>query len=294
MLLSRRAPFSSSFDSFPSLVFDEAKSFFRFRSSFCSLFRKGFFLRPWKLTRAHFSCSTFMLSSSHSSHESNFPKEGSLANSSQHQAEHFSHSDPSYKIVDRPQFPVEKFSHYKRDDTDAYTQKAFSYFVVGSAGLGAVGLGKNAVVGLLQTWGASADVLALANIEVDLSVIPQGATVTLKWRGKPIFIKHRTEEEIEIAKNTPLSDLVDPQKDEERAKRPEWLVVLGVCTHLGCVPLANQGDYNGWFCPCHGSHYDLSGRIRKGPAPLNLEVPPYTFLADDKMIVGIDQENPSQ
>jgi len=132
----------------------------------------------------------------------------------------------------------------------------------------------------------SADVLALANIEVDLGTIPEGSTVTVKWRGKPLFIRHRTQAEIETAVATPLDELKDMEKDEQRAKKPEWLVVLGICTHLGCVPLSNQGDYNGWFCPCHGSHYDLSGRIRKGPAPKNLEVPPYSFMSDDKILVG--------
>jgi len=134
---------------------------------------------------------------------------------------------------------------------------------------------------------ASADVLALANVEVDLSTIPEGVTQTLKYRGKPLFIRHRTAEEISAAETTPMSELKDPQKDEARVQKPEWLLVLGVCTHLGCVPIAGAGDYNGWFCPCHGSHYDTSGRIRKGPAPLNLEVPDYTFTSEDKLIVGI-------
>jgi len=133
---------------------------------------------------------------------------------------------------------------------------------------------------------ASDDVLALASLEVDLSNIEPGQTVTVKWRGKPVFIRHRTPKEIEAAKAEPVSSLRDPQEDSERAVNPEWLVVIGVCTHLGCVPLANAGDYNGWFCPCHGSHYDLSGRIRKGPAPYNLEVPQYKFLSEDKLLVG--------
>jgi ubiquinol-cytochrome c reductase iron-sulfur subunit len=116
----------------------------------------------------------------------------------------------------------------------------------------------------------SADVLALANVEVDLNKIEPGTTLVVKWRGKPLFVRHRTQEEIDSATNVSADELKDPQDDAARTKRPEWLVVLGVCTHLGCVPLVNQGDYRGWFCPCHGSHYDTSGRIRKGPAPLNL------------------------
>eukprot|EP00850_Spirogloea_muscicola_P010786 SM000064S19808 [mRNA] locus=s64:489049:493809:- [translate_table: standard] len=121
---------------------------------------------------------------------------------------------------------------------------------------------------------------------VDLSNIDPGNVVTVKWRGKPVFIKHRTEKEIEMAKAVPLHELRDPQPDDARVQKPEWLVVVGVCTHLGCVPLPNAGDYHGWFCPCHGSHYDVSGRVRKGPAPYNLEVPTYKFMEDDKLLVG--------
>merc|ERR1719329_1623614 len=112
-----------------------------------------------------------------------------------------------------------------------------------------------------------------------------GSTITVKWRGKPVFIRHRTDEEIAVEAAVSMGSLKDPQTDAERAPDAEWLVVLGICTHLGCVPISNAGDYGGWFCPCHGSHYDGSGRIRKGPAPLNLEVPPYK-LADGKLIIG--------
>jgi len=132
---------------------------------------------------------------------------------------------------------------------------------------------------------ASADVLALASADFDISGIKKGTTVTVKWRGKPVFIKHRTEEEIAEAEQVSLTSLVDPQPDQSRVQVPEWLIVIGVCTHLGCVPIPNAGEFKGWFCPCHGSHYDTSGRIRKGPAPLNLEIPPYT-LADDRVVLG--------
>ena len=115
----------------------------------------------------------------------------------------------------------------------------------------------------------------------------------MKWRGKPVFIRHRTEAEIKAAEAVPLDELRDPQTDDSRVREnPEgelqrqWLVMIGICTHLGCVPLGERGDFNGWFCPCHGSHYDTSGRIRKGPAPLNLEVPEYTFLTDDRIRIG--------
>ena len=113
----------------------------------------------------------------------------------------------------------------------------------------------------------------------------------MKWRGKPVFIRHRTADEIVRANATDLDDLRDPQVDTARAEKPEYLVLVGVCTHLGCVPLGQKtgevrGDYDGWFCPCHGSHYDTSGRIRKGPAPTNLEVPPYNFLSDSLVRIG--------
>jgi ubiquinol-cytochrome c reductase iron-sulfur subunit len=133
---------------------------------------------------------------------------------------------------------------------------------------------------------ASADVLALASAEFDVSAISEGTTITVKWRGKPIFIRHRTGEEISKEVSTPMSELKDPEADSVRyVSDPKWLVVLGICTHLGCVPISGAGDYGGWFCPCHGSHYDVAGRIRRGPAPLNLEIPPYT-LNDGKLVIG--------
>lgn len=131
----------------------------------------------------------------------------------------------------------------------------------------------------------SADVLALASAEFDVGGIAEGTTLTVKWRGKPVFIRHRTDAEIAAEAAVNISTLRDQQTDAERAKDPKWLVVLGVCTHLGCVPISGAGEYGGWFCPCHGSHYDVSGRIRKGPAPLNLELPPYT-LENGKLLVG--------
>lgn len=133
---------------------------------------------------------------------------------------------------------------------------------------------------------ASADVLALAKIEIKLSDIPEGKSMTFKWRGKPLFVRHRTGAEISAEESVNVSELRDPQHDNVRCQNPEWLVVLGVCTHLGCVPIANAGDFGGYYCPCHGSHYDASGRIRKGPAPLNLEVPTYTFPEEGKLLVG--------
>lgn len=166
------------------------------------------------------------------------------------------------------------------------SKRAFTYFMLGGARLAYATAGRLAVIKFVGSMSASADVLALATAEFDLSNIDEGATVTVKWRGKPIFIKHRTQKEIDISNDVNVSNLRDPETDAERVKNPEWLVVLGVCTHLGCVPTSNAGEYGGWFCPCHGSHYDLSGRIRKGPAPLNLEIPPYQFLEDNKILLG--------
>eukprot|EP00871_Galdieria_phlegrea_P001395 jgi/Galph1/2256/GphlegSOOS_G961.1 len=142
------------------------------------------------------------------------------------------------------------------------------------------------IICFIYTMMPSADVMAQASTEVKLNDIPEGSTVSVKWRGKPIFIRHRSDADIEKAKRDDEADLRDPEPDENRVEDPHWLVVIGICTHLGCIPIADAGDYGGWFCPCHGSHYDISGRIRKGPAPSNLEIPPYKFAEDGKLIIG--------
>jgi ubiquinol-cytochrome c reductase iron-sulfur subunit len=144
---------------------------------------------------------------------------------------------------------------------------------------------------LISSLNPSQDVLALASTEVDISQIEVGQAITVKWRGKPVFIRHRTPEEIKTAEDTDINALRDPQTDDQRVEKPEWLIVVGVCTHLGCVPQGQKpseprGQYGGWFCPCHGSEYDTSGRIRRGPAPLNLEVPQYTFESDSLVKIG--------
>ena len=141
----------------------------------------------------------------------------------------------------------------------------------------------------IDSMNPAADTLALSSTELDLSPIAEGQAITIKWRGKPVFIRHRTADEIKDAQAVDLKDLPDPAPDSDRVKagKEQWLVMVGVCTHLGCVPLGNRsGDYKGWFCPCHGSHYDTSGRIRKGPAPHNLVVPPYAFLNDNRIKIG--------
>jgi ubiquinol-cytochrome c reductase iron-sulfur subunit len=154
----------------------------------------------------------------------------------------------------------------------------------------AVGVGA-IVWPFIASMNPARDVLALASTELDLSPIGVGQSVTVMWRGKPVFVRHRTPEQIAAARAVPLSELKDPATDESRAPRPEWLVMIGVCTHLGCVPLGQKptdpaGDFNGWFCPCHGSHYDTSGRIRRGPAPTNLEIPPYSFMSPTQIRIG--------
>lgn len=158
--------------------------------------------------------------------------------------------------------------------------------MVGTLGALSATSAKATVQDFLVNMSASADVLAMAKVEVALSSIPEGKNVVIKWRGKPVFVRHRTADEIEEANNVNISTLRDQETDDQRVKNPEWLVMIGVCTHLGCVPIGEAGDYGGWFCPCHGSHYDISGRIRKGPAPLNLEIPAYDFPDDDTLVIG--------
>jgi ubiquinol-cytochrome c reductase iron-sulfur subunit len=165
---------------------------------------------------------------------------------------------------------------------DFLTLTAISAAVVG-AGI--------AVWPLINSMNPSADVLALASTEVDLSPIAEGQAVTVIWRGKPIFVRHRTPEEIAEAETVELSELRDPQTDAERTQEPQWLVMVGICTHLGCIPKGQnvgdpKGEYGGWLCPCHGSHYDTSGRIRKGPAPENLAIPSYEFLDESLIRIG--------
>lgn len=168
-------------------------------------------------------------------------------------------------------------------------RRDFLYIATGMAA--AVGMAA-ALWPFIDSMQPSADITAVAAIEVDLSSVGLGQRVTIKWRGRPVFIVHRTEALIEQARADDANPaLIDPTPDSARVQRPEWLVVVGVCTHLGCIPLGQQdgdprGPYNGWFCPCHGSIYDSAGRVRKGPAPRNLVVPPYAFLDDTMIRIG--------
>jgi ubiquinol-cytochrome c reductase iron-sulfur subunit len=169
--------------------------------------------------------------------------------------------------------------------TTESTRRDFLYVATGA--VAAVGVAA-AVWPLINQMNPDASVLALASIEYDLSSIGVGETVTIKWRGLPVFVRHRTPEEIQVAENTPLSELKDPEPDSARVKagHEQWLIMIANCTHLGCIPVGESGDYGGWFCPCHGSQYDTSGRIRKGPAPKNLVVPDYKFISDTLVQIG--------
>ena len=177
-----------------------------------------------------------------------------------------------------------------KDPKNGETRRDFLYLT--AAAFGAVGAGSVAWP-FIDQMNPAADTLALSTVEVDLSPIEEGQAITVMWRGKPVFIRHRTAREIEEAKADDTAELRDPETDSQRVKegQEKWLVMVGICTHLGCVPSGQKdtdvkGEYDGWFCPCHGSHYDSAGRIRKGPAPKNLEVPEYKFLSDNLIKIG--------
>jgi len=174
------------------------------------------------------------------------------------------------------------------DDGDGASRRDF--LLIMTSTVGAVGTAL-AAWPLVDSMNPAADTLALASTEVDISPIEEGQSITVVWRGKPVFIRHRTAEEIKTAQADDKVALVQPETDAQRVQKPEWLVMIGICTHLGCIPLGQKpgetkGEYGGWFCPCHGSHYDTSGRIRKGPAPDNLPIPPYEFLDDSTIKIG--------
>jgi ubiquinol-cytochrome c reductase iron-sulfur subunit len=166
------------------------------------------------------------------------------------------------------------------------TRRDFLYIATGT--VAAVG-GAAALVPLIAQMNPDASTIAAgAPIEVDLTPITEGQVIKVFWRGKPIFVTHRTKKEIDAARDVNVATLPDPQSDQARVKqgKDQWLVLIGICTHLGCIPIAHQGDYDGFFCPCHGSQYDTSGRIRRGPAPANLPLPPYEFVSDSKIKIG--------
>jgi ubiquinol-cytochrome c reductase iron-sulfur subunit len=163
------------------------------------------------------------------------------------------------------------------------SRRDFLFITTGA--VAAVGVA-GAIWPFIDQMNPDASTLALSSIDVDLSQVAEGQILTVKWRGGPVFVRHRTPKEIKAAEDVNVSELRDPQTDAQRVQKPEWLIVIGVCTHLGCVPIGHEGAYEGWLCPCHGSVYDTSGRIRQGPAPLNLVVPEYSFLTDSKVKIG--------
>lgn len=189
---------------------------------------------------------------------------------------------------------VPNFDYYRRSDTKNPAKSSkenkgvadlVSYIPVVAAGIMATYSAKHIVLNSVQFWQPNADTLCVGQVKIKMDQIPEGVNMTFKWRGKPVFVKHRTKTQIDREVATPLSSLRDPQHDNDRVQDPKWLVVVGVCTHLGCVPIADAGDFHGYYCPCHGSHYDGSGRVRAGPAPTNLEVPFYV-IEDNIITVG--------
>ena len=181
-------------------------------------------------------------------------------------------------------------THPEGEHEPTTSRRDFLYLTTGS--LGAIGVAAFAWP-FIDFLNPAADVLALASIQVDLSTVEAGQAITVMWRGRPVFVRHRTPGEIAAAEAADVDGLPDPQADSDRVQEGhnQWLVVVGICTHLGCVPLGQRptdprGEFGGWFCPCHGSHYDTSGRIRMGPAPTNLPVPEYSFMSDNRITIG--------
>ena len=193
-----------------------------------------------------------------------------------------------YFAATRVWIKVDKQNKQSSSEKDIDSRRDFLY--LSSISIGGLGVA-TFIWPFLKSMNPAEDTLALGSTEVDLSNISIGQSITVKWRGRPVFIRRRTQEEIVEANSVDVASLRDPMEDKDRVQQEEWLVLEGVCTHLGCVPLGQKmtdtkGEYNGWFCPCHGSHYDTSGRVRKGPAPDNLPIPPYEFISDTKIIIG--------
>ena len=194
-----------------------------------------------------------------------------------------------------PRAPDSRVISVATTTADEPTRRDFIHIATGAAG--AIGLGLLAWP-LIDQMNPSAAVLALSSVEFDLSPIQEGQQVTVMWRGKPVFVRRRTQKEIAEARAVPIGSLPDqlarnanlpdsaPATDQNRMSKPEWLIMIGICTHLGCIPLDHQGDYGGYLCPCHGSQYDTAGRIRKGPAPENMYIPPYAYLSPTKIKIG--------
>jgi ubiquinol-cytochrome c reductase iron-sulfur subunit len=186
--------------------------------------------------------------------------------------------------LNTPKINVETYNKDADERRSPEDQSKRDFLVKATAATSAVGAAA-AAYPFISTLQPASNVKALASVEVDLSDIAEGEGKVILWRGKPVFIRHRTAQEIEQVKQDDTADLKDPQKDSERVKNEKWLIVIAVCTHLGCVP-NDGGNFEGWLCPCHGSQFDLSGRVRQGPAATNLEVPPYEFINETTIKIG--------
>ncbi|XP_022905713.1 cytochrome b-c1 complex subunit Rieske, mitochondrial-like [Onthophagus taurus] len=195
---------------------------------------------------------------------------------------HTDFKPPNYDDIRRDSVKCPDVKSSASADARRFTSAAVTLV----ATLGALYGAKSVMRHFIMSMSASKEVLAMSKIEIKLGEIPEGKNATYKWRGKPLFVRHRTQDEIDMARAVDISILRDPQTDEDRVQKPQWLVVIGICTHLGCVPMAGLGDFGGYYCPCHGSHFDTAGRVRKGPAPLNLEVPVHEFVDEETLIVG--------
>lgn len=178
------------------------------------------------------------------------------------------------------------FEEYRINRVAEPERRAFTYLVASGVQFAYASTARFLVSRVLAMLSPSAVVLALAFAEFDVSNLEYGKSILVDWRGKPIYIRKRTQKEIDEVRSVPMEHLRDQETDQERTVKPEYVLVVAICPHLGCVPLADQGAFNGFFCPCHGSHYDVSGRIRLGPAPLNLDVPPYSFIEENVIQIG--------
>ncbi|KAK9304414.1 hypothetical protein QLX08_004198 [Tetragonisca angustula] len=198
-----------------------------------------------------------------------------------------------YAHTDLPKVSFQEYRRKSLRNSNVSTRRSFDErtvanhvmsFVAGVAGLYGF---KSHLLHYIEGMGATRNLIAEAQVEIKLQNINVGKVSIFKWRGKPIFVYHRPQSVIEQERQTDVTKLRDPETDEQRVKRPEWLVMIGICTHLGCIPIPNSGIiHGGFYCPCHGSHFDGAGRIRKGPAPTNLEIPEYRFLDDSTILIG--------
>ncbi|KAL1238402.1 Cytochrome b-c1 complex subunit Rieske, mitochondrial [Trichinella spiralis] len=203
-------------------------------------------------------------------------------------SQRYAHTDVTFPDFDEYRRDSTKDIKLRNEDTDV-PRKMFSYLSLGVGTAATLYCTKTVALQVISYKGPPFSEEAGAVAEINLNLVPEGKNSTFLWRGKPVFVRHRTAKEINVESQVDISKLRDPEHDHQRVQKPEWLIVLAPCTHLGCVPIPYAGDYKGYFCPCHGSHYDASGRIRRGPAPRNLEVPHYVFKDENTVLIGKTQ-----